>query len=627
MTVLDPAPHADANREHAAQPTALDLARQLIASGHLMRGAVVASHVPDAGAAAVVEQALHALRHAPGLGVPHGPLPPAQSLDRDARPVLAGDATIADCLALLRALLIGQRWTELDGILAEGKARWPGEPAFLYVEGQRARTQAQWALAATHYAAFLACRPDTPDALANLGMCHLNLGQFDTAVDCFEQAIKAAPDHVFSWRQLGYALGQLGAMPLAERVLWHAHEQDPSSADTASILSWCLYDQRPLSDAQKRRFGELASAQLANPHASAAVLANIAATLCRMNLWPAVVEVATRSIQLDPAASNNAYASLMQGAMQLHDLRTGWNAMERIWADRDAERLGLAGPAWTGEPLQGRTLVLYAVGGFGDTLQFSRLLDHVHGGPVVMICHASLQSLLQRSFPRVKVLTEAEWLASDIPYHFQMRLMSLAHVLQIHHPSQIPAPASYLVADPVEIDAWRAYLAHDTQPRIGLAWRGSMANPFAQYRSVPFAQLGRLRELDGFSFYSLPRNDEAAADLRDHDATGWVYNVDDKLTDFSATTTLMQHLDLVITVCTSTAHLAGAAGCPTWLLLSEEPCCWRWFNTRDKTAWYPKTRVFRQTEVDAWEPVLERVVNELRQLGPEGLRKGRIPRD
>jgi hypothetical protein len=264
------------------------------------------------------------------------------------------------------------------------------------------------------------------------------------------------------------------------------------------------------------------------------------------------------------------------------------------------------GPAWDGSPLNGKSILLYAEtgSGMGDTLQFIRYAPLVaaRGGRVIVECQASLVRLLQRMAGIDLVIAIDDPLP---PIAVQSALLSLPLCFGTTLDT-IPATVPYLrTADRLDWD-----LPPDSRRKVGLVWGGNPEHVQDASRSCPVSALRRFLSHPEIAFYSLQKGPHYAefAQLADLD----VYDLHDRLTDFDATATAIAQLDLVISVDTSVAHLAGALGKPTWVLLAFAPD-WRWLMQRSDSPWYPTMRLFRQLRRWDWDEVCDRVATALDQ--------------
>ena len=269
-------------------------------------------------------------------------------------------------------------------------------------------------------------------------------------------------------------------------------------------------------------------------------------------------------------------------------------------------------PRWQGEPLGNKTLLIHAEQGYGDTIQFLRfvpLLVQMGGSIVVEVQDSSLLSLARSLSCSCTVITRVDHAPKA---DLQIPLMSIPVVLKTTLET-IPNNVPYLFADHERRKYWQRTIGSRQGLRIGLCWKGRNEHVNDRFRSCPLTLLAPLFSLPGIQWFSLqfgPGKEELTASAADFpliDLTG-------SSTDFHDTAALMAELDLVITVDTAVAHLAGATGRPTWLLLPFAPD-WRWGMTADRTPWYPSMRLFRQANPDnSWYGAVEQVVCTLYEM-------------
>jgi tetratricopeptide (TPR) repeat protein len=304
-------------------------------------------------------------------------------------------------------------------------------------------------------------------------------------------------------------------------------------------------------------------------------------------------------------------------ALAAGECEQGWKAIEARWRlpgageAPDAKALGC--PVWTGgEPVEGRTMLLVGEQGFGDVFQFVRhaLELRRRGARVVLLVREPVQELLRQSMPDCMVVTRA----ADAPRaDFHIALMSLPGALGTSL-ATIPAQVPYLRADSARVENWRARLSNGRGPRVGIVWSGNPAQVNDRNRSMSFEQVIRIAT-PGVELVNLQR-DVRPSD-RDALRASGIRDPSGELHSFSDTAALIESLDLVVSVCTGVAHLAGAMGKPVWVLLAHRPD-WRWLLGRDDSPWYPTARLFRQPVPGAWEEPLERVRDALAQLAATG---------
>lgn len=294
----------------------------------------------------------------------------------------------------------------------------------------------------------------------------------------------------------------------------------------------------------------------------------------------------------------------------LGDYAGGWPLYEwRRKTDQFAEwRRMFTQPEWTGEqPIAGKTLLLYAEQGLGDAIQFMRYVPQAEalGATVILEIPSPLATLSDTLNARARRIIKGET-PPDFDLHCPLMSLPLAFGTRV---DTIPAAIPYLGVDPRKAADVRARLGAKSVTRIGLAWSGYAGHRNDRDRSLALRALEPLLRLE-FEYHSLQR------DIRPDDAAvlaefARVRSHQDELRDFSDTAALISEMDLVITVDTSVAHLAGALGKTTWVMLPTRPD-WRWMTARSDSPWYPSVRLFRQKSAGDWGRVIEEMITELR---------------
>ena len=407
--------------------------------------------------------------------------------------------------------------------------------------------------------ACLSQEPDDAELHYARGSALTALGEPVKACAALTRAVALRPNHAASCLNLANAWADLDDLATAERLCRQAIGLDPNLAEAHASLGYILTTRGALPEA-------------------------IAA--CRDAVGP--------QPGFTQGHWNLAVALLLAGDLDNGFVEFEWRRRHRPY---QADFPPLPGWVWDGSSPAGKTILIRAEQGMGDTIHFARFLPPIHqeGGSVVLICPEPLRPLLG-AMPGVRVIDARDPLPS---YDCWADLMSLAHINGTTE-ATIPAAEGYLRADPALAAAWRARLPGGF--KAGLALAGNPRHPNDRRRSVPPNRVLPLPDIDGVTFINLQHGPGAAAlGLRD-----WT----DYLTDFAETAALVQALDLVITVDTAVAHLAGALGKPTWLLLPAAPD-WRWQLNRQDTPWYDSVRLFRQQTPNDWGPVLSDVFQSL----------------
>jgi ADP-heptose:LPS heptosyltransferase len=272
--------------------------------------------------------------------------------------------------------------------------------------------------------------------------------------------------------------------------------------------------------------------------------------------------------------------------------------------------------------VKGKTILLHSEQGLGDTLQFCRYADLVkaEGAAVILQVEAPLVRLLSTLKGADRVLAKG----ADLPdFDLHASIMSLPRAFRTSLQT-VPAAIPYLHADPEDVAAWARRLGPRTRPRIGLAWAGGFRPDrpdlwtIYRRRDAPLRMLAPLARAEA-DFISLQKGERAENELAELVAAGWdgpaMLNPAAELRDFADTAALVENLDLVITVDTAVAHLAGALGKPVWIL-DRFDSCWRWMRERTDSPWYPTVRLFRQKTFGDWGPVIQEIAEALRTFKP-----------
>lgn len=311
------------------------------------------------------------------------------------------------------------------------------------------------------------------------------------------------------------------------------------------------------------------------------------------------------AIQLKPdyveAHNNKAYLLLLLGCFA-----EGWRGHEwrKKWPDWPVASNFYNQPLWTGEEdIEGKTIFVWWEQGFGDTIQFCRYakLLEARGARVIMSVQPPLLGLLKSVSPTIDVIDHD---ATQFDYHCPLMSLPLAFGTTL---ATIPAESQYVTADPKLRDAWEARLPRKAKPRIGVIWTGSMTHKIYN-RPIPLQTF--LTLLNPGADWICLQKEISESDVAALRQDGRIVFFGDEIRDFSDTAALLDLTDLVITIDTSVAHLAGAMGKPVWILLPYSGD-WRWLLDRNDSPWYPSARLFRQRELGDWRNPIEEVKGEL----------------
>jgi len=446
------------------------------------------------------------------------------------------------------------------------------------------------------------------------GNRHMAAGNSDAAAACFRNAIGLAPDFAEAHGNLGLLLDRAGQAADAERHYRLSLAGNPDLGEIHLNLGVLLTGRRRLDEAE----AELRRALQLLPD-SAAAWSNLGVLqACRKQ--EADAELSYRAaLALDGghrlARFNLAYPLLRQGRFE-----EGWRCLEaRDWYRALEQRLPC--PRWRGEDLAGKSLLIGFEAGHGDMIQFCRyagVLKARGAARISLICHPPLTSLFSTLAGADQVISFDDPLPDDawdfwtpplsMPFHCRTRLDS------------IPADLPYLAADPDKLRAWSAIMG-DRPPaslRVGLVWKGNPRFENDAERSLPnLATLAPLGAIHGTTFFSLQKG--AGEDESASPPSGLaLVDLGSHIRDFSDTAAIIAQLDLLISVDTAAAHLAGALGKPCWLLLPDYMTDWRWLDGREDSPWYPGAmRLFRQPRGGGWAAPVAAVAAALRTLAGE----------
>lgn len=470
------------------------------------------------------------------------------------------------------------------------------------------------ASAAVAFRRALALRPDYPDALANLAAALNAQGLWQEALDCARAALALDPAIVEARNSAGLALIRLGRTEEGIDEFKVAIAQRPDFVEALSNLGNACQTLLHHDEAIASYTRGLAMRSSYLP----ALIGRASAYASLHRTEDAIAEF-DAALAVD-ANSAEAHFELSLLRLRIGDFTAGWNEYEWRWrkADFSSPPRGFAQPQWDGqESLADRTILLHAEQGFGDTIQFCRYAASVRA--------RGARVVLEVARPLVRLLGSLEGVDAPITrgdplpaFDFHCPLMSLPRAFATTLES-VPAKIPYLAPPPEVATAWSRRLARDRAWRVGLAWAGRRTHAHDRARSLSLERLDGVLAAPGVSFYSL-HHELGEQDAQRAAAAPNLAHFGDELAGFDSAAGLIAQLDLVISVDTSLAHLAGALGRPLWLLLAYTPD-WRWLLDRDDSPWYPSARLFRQRSPGDWDEVLGRVADELR-----GMTEAPLPR-
>lgn len=473
------------------------------------------------------------------------------------------------------------------------------------------------------------------------GILQFGLGQFDEALFCFSRCDELQPDHALTLYMRGRAFSALKRYDEALADSERANVLDPGNAEISNSIGTIL-QMLGRHDEALRSFDEALGSRADFVEA----LTNKATSLGHFKRFEEAIGLFDQVLKLRtdymPALVNKARllgeVHRFDEAFAIHDLvrridpgnadaewnlsvlylltgnfEAGWVASEARWRSRVRPKSYpvLAEPRWLGqESVQGKTILIYADEGFGDSIQLARYIPMVvaEGARVILVVGSTACALFDGMQGVSQCLGKPLVTRQEFDFHCPISSLPLIFKTRLDN---IPSGVSYLPPVPESrVKAWNDRLGPRRNMRVGLVWSGSPTHQNDHNRSIPLRKFLNLIEADA-SFISLqkdPRTEDAAV-LRE---SSRIVDISEHLTDFIETSALISCLDLVITVDTSVAHLAGALGCETWILLPYTPD-YRWLLNRDDSPWYPTVCLFRQTETRDYAGVIDRVHDALNE--------------
>jgi tetratricopeptide (TPR) repeat protein len=496
------------------------------------------------------------------------------------------------------------------------------------------------------YRTLVSSVPEFGPAYRNLALALESAGRFDEAVLVCSQAIERQSDDLESYLVMAGLLLRLERTDEAVRLYRFAIMAAPGRPDIVASLAAALTRSGALDEAEQVcRTAIALSPQYAGAHLNLGVVlsrrddlegaasafrtaiglapdapegfTNLGATLSDLGRGDAALEASARAVALRPddpvLRYNHAVLLLLAG-----QLVSGFREFEARLAHPDPRFRPRAfeAPRWNGEPRHGRTLLIHAEQGLGDTLHFARFVPWAAatGGPVVLMVQPPLVRLLQDSLqdhPGVAVISRDAPLPS---FDLHVPMMSLPHV-QGTTIETIP-DRPYLMAAPAKADAWRLRLGVCATLKVGIVWSGNPSHRQDGKRSLAAAAVLPRLLGPGVKLFSLQKDVRADDRAVLAQLEGQVCNLAPQLADFADTAAVISAMDLVISVDTAVAHLASALGKPTWILLPYV-LDWRWLYERSDSPWYPTARLFRQPRPGDWAGALDALVVELQRAAAE----------
>jgi cytochrome c-type biogenesis protein CcmH/NrfG len=437
-----------------------------------------------------------------------------------------------------------------------------------YEKGIKAYAQGHLNDAAKHLASHVAKFANHLDAWKVLGICYFDLGQYSQAANAFEKTVHLQPNDHETWGNLAVCHVKNQNFHQAIDCYAHCLELNPNNWKTLTGLG----------DTHK-------------------ALNNIDVAISSY-----VAAINIRGMDAQDLLFKLSQVLLVNGAWD-----EGWELFEsRLTLDTE-NRTHANLARWQGQALNNKHILVECEQGFGDSLQFARYLRLLQqmGAHITLACPLPLMHLFEHSFPDVKLIPPNAQISPD-SIDFYVPMMSLAGLFKTRI-SDVPSQDHYLSTPPEYQSKW-SWLGKLTDLKVGIVWSGNPSHKNDKNRSIAFEQL--FNALPNHAHYFSIQKGE---DIHHLKAPANLTVLGSEIENFADTAAICEHMDVVITVDTSIAHLCGALGIHTWVLLPYSPD-WRWLLTRNDSVWYKSVRLFRQSDVDNWDVVLREIREHLLTL-------------
>jgi tetratricopeptide (TPR) repeat protein len=538
----------------------------------------------------------------------------------------------------IEALVQSNQNEPLGNLLVALLAHYPNDVELHHLLGWTRTRQGRLHEAEIHFRDAIRLKPDASGSYNNLGLILMDLERVGEALNAFEVAIRLQPHYASALTNAAFAYARLNyperAIPLLEKAI----KLEPNFAEAHHHMGYVLMNLRRLDEAEAElrlamslqpenagyvnTFGLLREAQHHAEEATSLFLRALTMQPDLAHAWNNLgtihaavwgnleksLECFDRVLAFKPHFS---FARHHRGMVELTlgDFARGWENYEFRPTQQDKPPERFRRPLWRGEPLGGKTILLHAEQGLGDTLQCIRYAHHIkkRGATVVAVVQKALVKLVSRT-PGIDTLL-AEGV--DLPPHdFQVPLLSIPRVLGIP-----PNESPYLFPDEELVTFWKQRLSQIAGFKIGIAWQGDSTFKYDWLRSIPLAEFAPLTKVPNCHLINLQKFEgieQIATNCHHVPVIELEPQIDTTRGPFMDTAAIMKSLDLVITSDTSIAHLAGGLGVPVWVAIAYAPD-WRWMVNRDDSPWYPTLRIFRQSEIRRWDNVFTRMASEIQQ--------------
>src|SRR3989344_1478676 len=440
----------------------------------------------------------------------------------------------------------------------------------------------------------------------NLAVKKHNDGDLNGAEFLYRRILEEYPNNADSWHLLGLVAYQTGRYEEAIKNIKKAISVNTNQALFYSNLGMA-YDAVGREDDAAENFHKALNID-PNFIKAHVMHYNLGVFYSDMGKISDALEHYNKAIELDnsfcEARWNRSLVLLL-----LERFEEGWKEYEyRFMKEKSADKRNFGKPKWEGASLEGKKILILSEQGFGDTINFIRYFSLIkeRKGYIILECKKGLRKLFEDSFEIDEIIEKNGDSVPNVDFDFFIHLMSLPRIFGTNL-SNIPSKSPYLFADVKLVEKFKSLFNKDCF-NIGIVWAGNPDQANDKNRSIRFEKFKGLKEISGIKLYSLQKG-EAVQELNDSE----IVNLADEINDFADTAAIIENLDLVISVDTSAAHLAGAMGKSVWTLLSTVSD-WRWLLDRRDSPWYSSMRLFRQKRLGEWDFVFDEVRRELGKI-------------
>ncbi|CAN2041792.1 protein O-GlcNAc transferase [Candidatus Magnetomoraceae bacterium gMMP-15] len=440
--------------------------------------------------------------------------------------------------------------------------------------------------------------PNFVEAIYNLGAALQSQAKFDEAVIYYKKLVSIKPDYLLAWYHMGIALQELDRLDEAIDAYKQAVSIKPDN--------FKVYYNMGIAMQKQGRFDEAASCYkmvVSIKPDFAQAFYNMGVALSNNASFDKAIECYEQAVSIKPDFVDAQY-NLGTALLRVGDLKKGFEKYEWRLKKEGAEKRNFLKPIWDGSEFKGKILLVYTEQGFGDAIQFIRYINKLKklGGTLLIECHSSLVRLFSSIINKKCIVVRG----SEVPeFDMHIPLMSLPHLFKTELNS-IPKDSPYLYPpEDADNEILNIIKAYDNKTKVGFVWSGNPKHGHDSKRSCDLFYFKPLFELSDFIFFSLQK-----VGIK---ANFPVIDLSELLHDFADTASVISNLDLIITVDTATAHLAGALAKPVWVLLPFKSD-WRWLLNRKGSPWYPSMKLFQQSKSGDWTNVISRISKDLKQF-------------